>query len=374
MGARDYNESHRTATPLELLFDLCFVVAVSAVSDRLHHALVEDHIGAGLVAYALVFFGIWWAWVNFTWFASAYDTDDIAYRLTTFVQIAGVLVLAAGVPQAFDSKDFSLIVAGYGLMRIGLVIQWLRAARGDAAGRRTAIRFAIGVSACMLGWSLLLVVPPAWQLPVFAPMIVAEMAVPIWAERARRTPWHPHHIAERYGLFTLIVLGETVLSSTAAVQRGLTSAAGTLALLGVALAGLVIVFGMWWVYFGQHTERYLRSNREGFRWGYGHYFIFSSAAAVGAGMGVVVDYTSHVSHVSATTAGAAVAIPVAIFVVGVWLIQVRLQRPTRSLNLAYFGAAGLILVSVATPWALPLTAVLVVALVAATVLVEARQS
>jgi low temperature requirement protein LtrA len=103
MSRRDSGQEGRVATPLELFFDLCFVVAVAAVSDRLHHALVEDEVGHGIIGYLLVFFGIWWAWMNFTWFASAYDTDDIAYRLTTFVQISGVLVLAAGVPRAFDS-------------------------------------------------------------------------------------------------------------------------------------------------------------------------------------------------------------------------------------------------------------------------------
>src|SRR4029450_5452185 len=101
------------------------------------------------------------------------------------------LVLAAGVPRAFDTKDFSIIFAGYVLMRVGLVTQWLRAARGDPAGRRTAIRFAIGVSACMVGWALVLVVPDTWRLPVFLVLVVAELSVPVWAERARNTPWHP---------------------------------------------------------------------------------------------------------------------------------------------------------------------------------------
>jgi len=208
------------ATPLELFFDLCFVVAVAAVSDRLHHALVEDEVGHGLIGYLLVFFGIWWAWMNFTWFSSAYDTDDIAYRLTTFVQITGVLILAAGVPRAFDNKDFTVVVAGYVVMRVGLITQWLRAARGDRRGRKTALRFATGVAACQVGWVALLFVPESWLVPLFLVFAAAELAVPVWAERAGNTPWHPHHIAERYGLFTLIVLGETVLSATTAVQRG----------------------------------------------------------------------------------------------------------------------------------------------------------
>jgi len=76
MTARSMDESHRVATPLELFFDLCFVVAVSLAASGLHHALAEEHFGAGLLRYAMVFFAIWWAWMNFTWFASAYDTDD----------------------------------------------------------------------------------------------------------------------------------------------------------------------------------------------------------------------------------------------------------------------------------------------------------
>jgi low temperature requirement protein LtrA len=372
MAARDNRQSHRTATPLELLFDLCFVVAVAAVSDRLHHALVEEHVGDGVIAYLMVFFGIWWAWMNFTWFASAYDTDDIAYRLTTFVQISGVLVLAAGVPRAFDEKDFAVIVMGYTVMRIGLVTQWLRAAHGDPPGRRTAQRFAIGVSAAMVGWAGLLVLPPVLRLPWFLIMAAIELAVPLWAERSRNTPWHPQHIAERYGLFTLIVLGETVLSSTAAVQRGLAGGTAALTLLGLAVCGLVIVFGTWWVYFGQRAERILRSNRQGFRWGYGHFLIFSSAAAVGAGMAVAVDHASHVGHASTVVAGAAVAIPVAVFLLCVWLLHVRPHGPARAANLAYPVAAGLVLLSVLTPWALPLTALLVAALATSCVVIDAR--
>src|SRR5688572_24301986 len=108
MVPRRQTHGPRSATPLELFFDLCFVVAVAALAERLHHALAESHFDA-IVAYVMVFFAIWWAWMNFTWFASAYDCDDGPYRLATFVQIAGVLVLAAGVPRAFDSKDFGLI-------------------------------------------------------------------------------------------------------------------------------------------------------------------------------------------------------------------------------------------------------------------------
>ena len=97
MTGRDPADPQRASTPLELLFDLCFVVAVASVAQALHHDLVDGQIWHGLVNYLAIFFAIWWPWMNFTWFASAYDTDDVQYRLITFVQIAGVLVVAAGV-------------------------------------------------------------------------------------------------------------------------------------------------------------------------------------------------------------------------------------------------------------------------------------
>ena len=142
MVARTTDEGHRSATVLELFFDLCFVVAVAQAASALHHEVAEDHVGDGVVGYATVFFAIWWAWMNFTWFASAYDTDDVAYRVTTLVQIAGALILAAGVPDAMDGGDFAVITVGYVVMRLAMVTQWLRAAGTDprAPARRAALR------------------------------------------------------------------------------------------------------------------------------------------------------------------------------------------------------------------------------------------
>ena len=117
MRGRDPGEAHRAATPLELLFDLTFVVAVSQAAAQLHHALAEGRTGSGLFGYAAVFFAIWWAWMNFTWFASAYDNDTVLYRLGVFVQVAGILILAAGVPRAFNDEDFSVVIVGYVVMR-----------------------------------------------------------------------------------------------------------------------------------------------------------------------------------------------------------------------------------------------------------------
>src|SRR3954447_17614478 len=105
MTGRDPDEDGRASTPLELLFDLTFVIAFGAAADELAHALAEDHVQQGVLAFALAAFSISWAWINFTWFASAYDTDDWVFRLTTMVQMVGVIVLALGLPAMFESID-----------------------------------------------------------------------------------------------------------------------------------------------------------------------------------------------------------------------------------------------------------------------------
>src|SRR6266496_881773 len=114
MTARPIDEAHRTASPLELLFDLTFVVAVAAVTAELAHSIAEGH--AGVLPFLQVFFAIWWAWMNFTWFASSYDTDDVPYRLLAMVQMARVLVLAAGVPPAAEHSDYRAVGVGYLIM------------------------------------------------------------------------------------------------------------------------------------------------------------------------------------------------------------------------------------------------------------------
>src|SRR3546814_8999651 len=95
LRARDPEEKHRAATPLELLYDLVLVIAVGAAAAILHHAINENHAAAGLGAFLFMFWALWWPWVNFTWFASAYDHDDALYRCLVFVQMIGALVTAA---------------------------------------------------------------------------------------------------------------------------------------------------------------------------------------------------------------------------------------------------------------------------------------
>ena len=371
MTARDTGEPHRTATPLELLFDLCFVVAVAQAAAKLHHHVADNDLSHGILSYLLVFFAIWWAWMSFTWFASAYDSDDVPYRLTTLLQIGGALVMAAGIPRAFEQNDLGIVTLGYVLMRLAMVIQWLRAARTDPGHRSTALWFAAGITIVQLGWVARLALPEDWFVPGVLVLIAADLAVPAWAERAGPTSWHPGHIAERYGLFTVIVLGETILAATFAIQAALDTGHGDAALLSLAAAGLVIVFSMWWLYFDRPADDLLTSLRTAMTWGYGHYLVFCSAAAVGAGLAVSVDYDLHEAHVGSLAAGYATAVPVAVFLLSVWVLHVW-PHQCGPIRVAFPVTAVLVLVTPFGPAPIHVIAVLLAALVVTVVLVGGR--
>ncbi|MGW0664690.1 low temperature requirement protein A [Streptodolium elevatio] len=323
---RDPAEAHRAATPLELFFDLCFVVAVAQLTVRLEHAYATHHVGSGVISFLMLMFAIWWAWMNFTWFATAHDSDDVPYRLLTLLQMAGVLILASGVEAAFDEETYRIVVVGYMVMRIGLVAQWLRVARSQPSIRVRAHRYALGIGLVQVGW-LALVVPDsitAFKI-AFIPLILCEVLVPIWAERAGAgVLWHAEHIAERYGLFALIILGESILAATVAVKDA-TDGGVSAAIITVAAGGLVIAFACWWLYFdtlgGDGPEDQVRA----FTWGYGHYVVFGALAAVGGGLATaaaaVADHGDH--PIPERTASLAVAIPLALFLIAVAAIALR---------------------------------------------------
>jgi low temperature requirement protein LtrA len=167
------------------------------------------------------------------------------------------------------------------------------------------------------------------RLLLFGALVLAELAIPIWAARATPLRWHSEHIAERYGLFTIIVLGESVLSGTLAITAAVDSGAMDANLVGIVVGALLVVFAMWWLYFERTTGDLLTSISRSFEWGYGHYFLWAAAAAVGAGFAIEVDFATHHAEIGPVVAAFSLAIPIAIFVVGTWILH-DLPRPMAS--------------------------------------------
>ncbi len=360
MMPRDPAQPFRAASSLELFFDLVFVVAVSIASSQLHHALAEGHLN-GIMSYVMVFFGIWWAWMNFTWFATSFDTDDWLYRVMTIVQMSGVLVLAAGIGPAFKG-DLRILVLAYVVMRVAMIAQWLRAAFSDEQYRGTALRYAIGIAIVQVLWLLYLLVPASLQVPLFFVGVAAELAVPILSEMRNTTPWHPHHITERYSLFTLIVLGETILASANAVIGALNEVDSLWPLISIAILTLVAAASMWWIYFWPPHHRSISTLWRSIRYGYAHYFVLASAAAFSVGIELEIDVLTGGEHVTQLFASFAVAIPIAVFLLGIWFVAIK-DSADAIVNSTILVGVLLVLIDPLLPFAVAITSAVLVAVV-----------
>ena len=201
--------------PWSLLYDLTFAVAFGQAGGLFAHEVMQGHLATGTKGYLIASFAILWAWTNFTWYASAFDPDDWLHRLLTTVQMIGVVVLALGMAPFFHSltephPDNALMVAGYVVMRVAMVAQWARVAAQDPAHRPVALKFAGYILLVQLLWVVLLVAQTSWTAFVVgaAAAMVVEVGTPVLLERRYGTPWHPHHLAERYSLLAIITLGE----------------------------------------------------------------------------------------------------------------------------------------------------------------------
>lgn len=353
MSGRDPHERHRVASPLELLFDLTFAIAFGVAAAQFAHLQAEGHVGAGLLGFGFAAFAIWWAWMNFSWFASAYDTDDWIYRLTTMVQMVGVIILALGLPQTFASiehgghVDNTVMVAGYVVMRIAMVGQWLRAARQDPDRRSACLTYATVIVVAQIGWIAQILV--STSLGVFAASALVLMALeisgPILAERRMGgTPWHAHHIAERYGALAIIALGEGVVGTVASLSAAVGEHGWSADAVVLAVAGTGLTFGMWWVYFLVPAGELLHAHREvSFLYGYLHLFVFGAIVATGAGLHVAAYYVEEQSDLGTVATVLSVAIPVGVYITAMFVIYSMLVGAFDAFHTGLLVAAGAVL-------------------------------
>lgn len=356
MGGRDPHEAHRVATPLELLFDLTFVIAFGFAASQYAHALAEGHWSTALLGFAFASFAICWAWVNFSWFASAYDTDDWIFRLMTMAQMIGVLVLAIGLPRMFASledndgdADNSVMVLGYVIMRVALVFQWLRAARQDPRRRRACLTYAIAVSCAQAGWAaqIFIDLPSVATFLAICLLAALELAGPVLAERSDGgTPWHAHHIVERYGLFAIIALGEGVVGAVAALSAVVEAQGWTLDTALVGVAGVGLTFGMWWIYHMLPSAPVLVQHRErSFVWGYGQLLVIAAIVATGAGLHVAAYHLEHKAHIGVLAVLLTTAIPVAVFVGSIYALYYYLVRRFDPFHFWLLGLTALVMLA-----------------------------
>jgi low temperature requirement protein LtrA len=272
------------------------VIAFSAAAEQLSHHIGKGDLWPAIGAYVFAIFSVSWAWMNFTWFSSAYGNDDALFRVATIVQMIGVVILTFGLPVSFSAAEHGqspnnvLMVVGYIVMRVPLIVLWLRAAQQDPAHRRVAIVYAVIIAVAQTGWALtaiaaLPLIPTITALVVLA---AGEMAAPVVVERKLgRAPWNAGHVAERFGLLTLIALGEVVAATTSAVGALVQAQGWSVAAAVIASSGLVLAAALWWAYYLIPSRPILQKwPGRTFAWRYAHLPMFGGIAAVGAGLRV----------------------------------------------------------------------------------------
>ena len=232
----------RKVTWLELFFDLIFVAAVAQVGEPLR----DDYTLGGLVRYSTLFVLIWWAWMGNSMFATRFNSDDGLQRVLTLVQMFAVAAMAANASEALDSRSSAGFAAAYAAMRFLLVAQYWRARQVDCA-RHLATRYLIGHGIAAVFWLASAFVPAPARYVIWAVALAIDLGTP-WLAVAHSVEAPPDaaHLPERFGLFTLILLGESII----AVMHGMKSQEDwSVAAASSAFLGMAIAFVLWWWYF-----------------------------------------------------------------------------------------------------------------------------
>lgn len=285
------DESDRSATWLELFYDLAFVIAVSVLGGR----LVADTSWTSVWSYLGYFGLLWWLWASHTFYADRYDTDDLVYRLLATAQMAAIVILAGSLSTGHAASTTAFAV-GYTLSRLALIAMYMRARKHVLETRKLVTGYLSGFSIGATIWAVSIFVPEPARFALWTTGILIELATPWFMRREQaRVPLDVSHLPERFGLFTILVLGETV----AAVVLGLSETGFTPIATTTALLGVVAAAALWWMYF-DNVEGTVVRRRDGegraWRptvWIYSHFLLAAMVAMTGVGLEHAVVEAGH---------------------------------------------------------------------------------
>ena len=286
------DEGHRQATWLELFMDLSFVISIAGLTTM----LVKDHTLNGLILYVFLLFSVFWVWNQLTWYSILFDNNDVFYRIMYLGAILSVLVLATSFAR-IDQGNTTSFVASYVLLQAFLAAGWIRIFFSSRKFRTFSIYYLISPVIGSALWLVSLKFPVTRQYVFWVAAMATHVAAPYIAFRCKTfaIPLHMSHVVERYCLFTIIVLGETLI----AVSKGIGSAPGSETFL-IALFAYITVACIWWSYFSWEFEniQLFGSLSNLFIFGYGHFVVFLAIASFGAGGELAVHSLSHGGHLT----------------------------------------------------------------------------
>lgn len=254
----DLNQrANRSATRLELFFDLAFVLFVARCADLLAK---DETWRGGLIFAALLTVG-WWAWASTTLYANRFDTDDAIFRVLTLIAMGGVVAMAAGVDKLGGPTGRWFALA-YAVVRLVLVVGYLRAWRHVPAAHSVIPPYLFGHAAGAAIWLVSAATPAPARYVLWGVGIAVDLIGPTLAARRRHAvPLHLEHLPERFGLFVILVLGESV----AAVVTGIHDGGWKPAVVLTAGLAFLMTACLWWLYFdlaGGAAKRRLVKDEE----------------------------------------------------------------------------------------------------------------
>nr|WP_222622927.1 low temperature requirement protein A [Ramlibacter cellulosilyticus] len=275
-----YFDPHRHATWLELFFDLIFVVALRDVGEILSETH-DGHIAPQqFLHFVLVFLPVWWIWAGHTIYANRFDTDSRQHRLSTLLMMFLLVVIAAQISEgAHDPGKYTLAVACYCGARLIVAGMYFASRRKhhDRGGIATTVGSVFAIGAAVSLTSVLL--PPPWSYVVFYAGILFDMAaLVVLNRRLHVVPAHTAHLVERVGLLTIIMLGESVISISAALADIAWNPANVTA----AISGFVMVSAIWWIYYDSFHLLEHRKLTTGHSILYSHFFLLVGLAILGS--------------------------------------------------------------------------------------------
>ena len=278
----------RRATWMELFYDLIFVVAVAQLASRLSH----DYSLGGVFEFVALFVPVWWAWVGHTIYAARFDTDDLVHRLATAAMMLAAAGMAVQIPTALEGGSAGF-AAAYAGARAVLLLLYLgaRFTLPEARGVTTLYLLGFGLGAGL--WAVSILVPPPERFVLWALGLVVDFAIP-WIGRLRgvlrKFPLDTSHLPERFGLFTIIVLGETILG----VVTGVSEVDWRAVYVITAALAFGVAVCIWWIYFTFVEEApFLCNLGSGQPYIYVHLPVVVSVVAIGVGMEHAITEASH---------------------------------------------------------------------------------
>lgn len=281
-GGEDHK---RTETWLELFYDVTFVAVVAALAKR----LADDISWTSFAEFVFLYIPVWWVWLSSTIYNNRFETDDVSHRLFTFLKMLPVGGMAITVGAGMEEYAAGFAIS-YIFARLILVYLWFRAGSSNPIARPLTDRYVTGFSISIMLWTISLFVESPYMFVLWGLGLLFDLATPLFtfALQSKMPKLNTSHMHRRFGLFTIILLGEAIIGILHGINELTIVTPGIIA---SGIFGILLTCSLWWIYFDDVMQEERLPDFPWFSfWIYGHFFMAVGLTAFGAGIINLVKY------------------------------------------------------------------------------------